>query len=49
MKLGINPYCIQIMQDLKDINEEKGLSYMRYIEDWSVQKQSPNNGWADGQ
>jgi len=33
MKLGINPYCIQIMQDLKDINEEKGLSYMRYIED----------------
>jgi hypothetical protein len=32
-KLGINPYCIQIKQDHKDVNEEKGLSLMRYFED----------------
>lgn len=38
MKLGTNPYHIQIMQDLRDVNEEKGLSFMRYNEDECVQK-----------
>ena len=33
MKLGINHYYIQIMQGLKDVNEEKGLSFTRYFED----------------
>jgi hypothetical protein len=36
-KLGINHYCIQTIQDLKDVNEEKGLSVMRYFEVKSVQ------------
>jgi hypothetical protein len=49
MKLDINPYCSQIMQDLRNINEEKRLSFMRYIENKNAKQQSPHTGGSDGQ
>jgi hypothetical protein len=38
IKLGINPYCSHIMQDLRNDNEEERLSFMWYTEDKNVQQ-----------